>query len=145
MPNCLEVKLVSDDDGTVGLVAEVHSGDFSGKGEAWFKISEISAFVDQLLEFAQTTKNPPSIEGGFWGDDGELSELLLSFKFYSFSNYRLGAHIVLADHPYTDCREEEVSRISVELKPVAQKVIEFCDQLKQLLLQKIDVAILECE
>ncbi len=63
MTNQLIIKVDQDDDGTAGLKAQVRSGVFSGEGEAWFNVSEIKSFINQLINFAKTTENPPSIEG----------------------------------------------------------------------------------
>lgn len=140
----LIVRLNHDDDGTAGIVGTVKSEKFSGEGEAWFNLTEISSFAEQLESFAKTTKNPPKIEGGNWDGEGNLIEVLLSFRFYVFSTYRLGVYITLADYPYTDCREEEISRVFLELKPEAQAVIEFSRQLKKLLNSSNGEAILDC-
>ena len=144
MNHCLKVRLDHDDDGTAGIVAVVKNGSFSGEGEAWFNLSEIEAFATQLGEFAKSLHNPPSIEGGNWDGKGSLKEKLLSLKVYSFSSYRLGIHVELADYPYTDCRDEEISRVSVELKPLAQDVIEFAQQLSGLVNTPNGEALLEC-
>ena len=144
MTDYLKIRLDHDDDGTAGIVAKVKKGNFSGEGEAWFNLSEIKGFTDKLESFAKTTINPPAIEGGHWNGSGELIETLLSFKFYSFSSYRIGVYVALADYPYTDCREEEISRVFVELKPEAQSVIEFSKQLRSLLNTTVGEAVLEC-
>lgn len=144
MNNYLKVKINFDSDGTAGLVASVSCNGFSGHGEAWFNETDIKGFVTQLRDFAKTTKNPPKIEGGHWDDKGNLSEVLLSFRFYSFSSVRAGIQVTLADHPYTDCREEEISRVVVELKPETQSLLNFCDQLNNLLSNHIQEACLVC-
>lgn len=145
MADYLKIKLDKDDDGTAGILATVKSGAFSGSGEAWFNISDINKFVSDLKRFAETTKNPPIIEGGNWDGKGNLELTLLSLRFYVFSTYRCGVQVNLADYPYTNCREEEISRVIVELKPEAQKVVEFSEQLKQLVNSKIEEATLECQ
>ena len=144
MTDQLIITLDHDDDGTVGLKAKVHSGAFSGEGEAWFQIPEIKAFIIQLINFAQTTENPPFIEGGNWDGKGNLKDILLSLRFYSFSDYRCGIQVMLTDYPQTECREEEISRVSVELKPEASKVLLFAEQLEKLINSNNGEVILEC-
>ncbi|MCB1914459.1 MAG: hypothetical protein KDG52_01880 [Rhodocyclaceae bacterium] len=144
MNHHLKVQLDHDDDGTAGIVAEVKSNGFSGKGEAWFNLSEIKAFASQLEAFAKTLNNPPIIEGGLWNEEGGLTEKLLSQRLYPISNHRIGMQVILADYPYTDSRPEEISRLSLELKPEAQATIEFARQLVRLVTEKSGVAILEC-
>lgn len=144
MADFLKIALQKDDDGTAGLIASVKKGTFSGAGEAWFNISDINKFANELKSFAETTKNPLIIEGGHWDGKGNLKRILVSLRFYSFSSYRCGVQVNLADYPYTDCREEEISRVIVELKPESQKVVEFSEQLKYLIDSTIKEATLEC-
>lgn len=56
MNQFLKIRLNRDDDGTAGIIAIVQSENFSGKGEAWFNLTEISSFVEQIEDFAKTTK-----------------------------------------------------------------------------------------
>ncbi len=144
MNSHLKVHLDHDDDGTAGIIAEVKSNGFSGKGEAWFNLSEIKSFASQLEEFAKSLNNPPTIEGGYWNGEGELSEILLSLRLYQIATHRIGMQVILADYPYTDCRAEEISRVSLELKPEAQATIEFAHQLARLANTENGEAILEC-
>ena len=144
MTDQLIITIDQGDDGTAGLKVKVHSGSFSGEGEAWFNISEIKLFTNQLIKFAKTTENPPSIEGGNWDGKGNLKDVLLSLRFYSFSNYRCGLQVKLSDYPQTECREEEISRVSVELKPEVSKVLLFAEQLEKLISSNNGEVILEC-
>lgn len=144
MNHCLKIQLDHDDDGTAGIIAEVKSNGFSGKGEAWFNLSDITSFANQLEAFAKDLNNPPIIEGGHWTGDGELSEKLLCLRLYPISTHRIGMQVVLADYPYTDCRPEEISRVSLELRPEAQATIEFAQQLARLVNAQSGEAILEC-
>lgn len=145
MNHCLKIQLHHDDDGTAGIIAEVNNDGFSGKGEAWFNLSDISSFATQLEAFAKSLNNPPIIEGGHWNGEGELSEKLLSLRLYPISTHRIGMEVILADYPYTDCRPEEISRVSVELRPEAQATIEFAQQLAGLVNTHSGEAILECQ
>lgn len=144
MADYLKIKLNKDVDGTAGILATVKSGSFSGSGEAWFNITAIDQFAIELKSFAETTKSSPIIEGGHWDGKGNLQLLLLSLRFYTFSSYRCGVQVNLAEYPSTDCREEEIFRVIVELKPTAQEIVEFSEQLTHLLNSKIEEAILEC-
>ncbi len=140
----LKVHLDHDNNGTAGIVAEVKSNGFSGKGEAWFNLSEIKSFANQLEEFAKSLNNPPIIQGGHWNGEGQLSEKLLSLRLYPIATHRIGMHVFLADYPYTDCRPEEISRVSLELRPEAQATIEFAQQLARLASAESGEALLEC-
>ena len=144
MLNYLKVTLDQEDDGTAGLFAEVYSGKFSGIGEAWFNFSEIKSFIEQLISFVETSKNPPLLKGGYWDESGNLKDALVSLRLYSFTSYRFGLEVILAEYPYTDCRDEEVSRVSVELKPEVNQLLSFAKQLENLIHSNVGEAILEC-
>ncbi len=144
MNNYLKITADIEDDGTVGLSGSVSSEGFSGKGEAWFNTPDVKKFISKLEHFAKTTEEPPEISGGYWDDTGILSQKLLGLRFYSFSGFRAGLQVELANHPYTDCRPEEISFVRLELRPETQSIIEFCDQLNDLLLNKISEACLSC-
>jgi hypothetical protein len=144
MSNYLRITANLEDDGTVGLTAAVSSEGFSGTGEAWFNVSDVKQFVIQLEHFAKTTENPPEISGGNWGSKGNLLHKLFSLRFYSFSSFRAGVQVELANYPYTDCRPEEISSVKLELKPESQAIINFCGQLNQLLTNNIREASLVC-
>jgi len=144
MKNILKIKADLDDDDTVGLIGTVSSDGFSGTGEAWFNLSDVKQFISQLEHFAKTTENPPKISGGNWDSNGNLIHALFSLRFYSFSSYRAGVQVQLANYPYTDCRAEEIAQVMVELKPETQAIINFCSQLNSLLSNNISEASLVC-
>lgn len=144
MSNYLKITADLEDDGTVGLMGAVSSEGFSGSGEAWFNITDVKQFISELENFAKTTENPPEISGGNWDGKGNLKHKLFALRFYSFSSFRAGVQVELANHPYTDCRPEEVSCVTLELKPETQSIIEFCGQLNELLTNNIKEACLVC-
>lgn len=144
MSDYLKITADLEDDGIVGLTGTVSSEGFSGTGEAWFNVSEVKQFVSQLEHFAKTTENPPEISGGNWDGKGNLLHKLFSLRFYSFSSFRAGVQVELANHPYTDCRPEEIASVKLELKPETQAIINFCGQLNSLLSNNISEASLVC-
>ena len=140
MPRTLTIRADIESEYTIGLRAEVVSEGFSGHGEAWFNMSEVQNFITQLRHFASTTESPPHIQGGNWDGDGNLSEVLLSLRFYSLSDYRAGVHIHLVDCPSTNARTEEVSKVIVGLKPTKHEVLSFCDDMDRLLSSELTEA-----
>ncbi len=108
---------------TLGLRANIDSAAFSGHGAAWLNASEVRELAAQLRDFASTMKNSSHLQGGHW--DGDITELLLS--------YRAGVHIQLAHFPSTDASVKEVSKVTSELTPTSQKIIDFCNDMEQLL------------
>ncbi|MBV1907738.1 MAG: hypothetical protein KUG78_00360, partial [Kangiellaceae bacterium] len=144
MNNYLKITAEIEDDETVGLTGSVSFKGFSGKGEAWFNISEVKQFISELEHFAKTTEKTPELAGGNWNGNGHLSHKLLGLRFYKLSKYRAGLRVELADYPYTDCRPEEISSVALELQPETQAIIEFCGQLNQPLSNTISEVALVC-
>lgn len=144
MKNHLKITADLEDDGTVGLTATVSFEEFSGSGEAWFNITEVKQFISELEHFAQTSEAPPELTGGIWDGEGNLLHKLLSLRFYSLSRFRAGVLVILASHPYTGCRPEEVASVQLELKPETQAIMHFCEQLNSLLSNKTCEARLIC-
>ncbi|MCX2781538.1 hypothetical protein OQJ46_00865 [Microbulbifer thermotolerans] len=115
--NYLVVTADVEDDGTIGLNGIVSARGFSGTSEAWFNVSQVIDLSEQLEHFAKTTENPPEIFGGNLDGEGSLINKLLSLRFYSLSNYRVGVQVEFADHPYTGCRTEEIACVKVDSSP----------------------------
>jgi hypothetical protein len=70
--NAAELRLSyrPDDEWHGQLDAAVTSGEFSGKGSAWFDREQLKeTFVAALRAFPLSTSDPPMIEGGFWSKE----------------------------------------------------------------------------
>jgi hypothetical protein len=140
----LNIKLYREDDGTAGLSACVLTGDFSGSGTAWFNLTEIEEYSRKVKLFAETLENPPNIAGGYYDLEGNLENTLLSFRMYLISRRGyIGFLVELANHPYTSCRPEEISRVSVELKTTPQSLIDFSNGIDQLIRGNVDEVVLK--
>ena len=122
-----------ESDHTLALKAKVDVDGFSGYGEAWFNSSEVRKFITQIRDFNDTMENPPHLQGGHWDGDGNITDLLLSLRFYALSDYRSGLHIHLSDFPSTYATEEEVSKVTVGMKPNKHEISKFCDDMELLL------------
>jgi hypothetical protein len=66
----LRLYLHRDPDGTAELVVAAASGDFAGRGTAWFTPEQIAAWGRALELYPLRPENPPLLEGGYWEDDG---------------------------------------------------------------------------
>ncbi|MDA7621951.1 hypothetical protein N8646_00665 [bacterium] len=124
----LIVEISADETGTC-VSASARSNGFSGSGEAWFNRSVVERFVSDLKELTSTAKDEVNIEGGYWDGAGNLEDTLLSIRVYPFSNSRFGLHIHLEEHPGTDSRKNEISRVSLELKVDNLQLADFQKEL----------------
>ncbi len=139
----LNIKADIDDDGTAGLFVGVENDGFSGHGEAWFNLSEIKDFAQNLKYYANSFENPPSLIGGYFYNDGKLKDILMSFDVYDFGDRGyIGIFVYLEYHPFTDCRKHQISKVSTELLSTSEQIIKFADDLCLLIDGNIDEAIL---
>jgi hypothetical protein len=121
------------EDYDAGLTGKLTANGFSGFGEGWFNLSDIKQFADELEELALNVTGKTELVAGQSKADG--SEYLERFGLRCYVVARtgiIGVHVLLTDYPYTDCRKEEISTVSGEIKAEVQSVIEFCSQLRSL-------------
>jgi hypothetical protein len=60
----------SDSDTHVDLFVRFQSPDFSGQSHAWFMLSFLNQFVENLSKYPIDLNLLPSISGGFWNTAG---------------------------------------------------------------------------
>ena len=121
------------EDYAAGLTGMLSINGFRGFGEGWFNLSEINQFIDKLEKLASNVSGNADLIAGQSKTDG--SEYLERFGMRCYVVAKtgiIGIHVTLTDYPYTDCRNEEISKISGEIKAEVQSVIEFCSQLRKL-------------
>ncbi len=101
-----------DTDGTCFLKGCADIEGFSGYGEGWFNISDITTFIDQL-----SSKNfPLELAGGYYGEDHKLKHKNFCLKFTEIgTNGTYSLAVGLKNHPETGCRDESIMVFSSEL------------------------------
>jgi hypothetical protein len=66
----LQLRYRPDDEWHGQLEVVVKSGEFSGKGSAWFGRQHLKeTFVSALRAFPLSANDPPLTEGGFWSKE----------------------------------------------------------------------------
>ena len=122
-----------EEDHIVGLSGKLNLNEFSGFGEACFNSDEISNFCQELNLLASEMEGTVELIGSQCKADGSeyLETLALRCSVLSSTklNGIIGVHIILADYPYTDCRNEEIRKMSGELQIRNHKIKEFSDSL----------------
>jgi hypothetical protein len=124
---------LEDDDGTAGLTGRLEANGFSGSGEGWFNISEIKMFCNAFKKVLSDLEGTAELVAG--QSKADCSEFLERFglRCYVISKTGIfGVHVTLTDYPYTDCRQEEISKVSGELKINSQFALNFISQLSRL-------------
>jgi hypothetical protein len=92
----LSLSYEPEDDWHGQLGAVVRSGEFSGKGTAWFGRAQLrETFVSALREFPLSANAPPLIEGGFWSKGKTLDQCHLRIAVRLYNS--LGTLIVQVD------------------------------------------------
>lgn len=118
---------------SAGLSGVFEADGFKGFGEGWFSLSEIKEFCDNLETLANSLDGETELVTGQSKADG--SEYLECFGLRCYVVARtgvLGVHVTLSEPPYTDCRLQEISKVSGELKVEVQSVMAFVQGLRSL-------------
>jgi hypothetical protein len=118
---------------TAGLEGQLFNDGFTGIGTGWFNITDVMDFADQLEQCALKLTGTAQLIGGESNPDG--SESLETFALRCSVVSRLGilgVQVSLASYPHTNCRIEEISRVSSELKADVQSVLNFSQQLRNM-------------
>lgn len=121
------------EDYSAGLSGAFEADDFKGFGEGWFNLSDIKEFCDNFEKLANTLDGETELVSGQSKSDG--SECLERFGLRCYVVARtgiLGVHVTLSEYPYTDCRPQEISKVSGELKVEVQSAINFVQGLRSL-------------
>lgn len=124
---------LEDDDGTAGLTGHLDAEGFKGFGEGWFNICEIKEFCNSFEEIVNSLEGETELVSGQSKADG--SEYLERFGLRCYVVSRtgiLGVHVSLSEYPYTDCRSQEISKVSAELKVEIQSAANFIEGLRSL-------------
>ena len=140
--NKLEVT-VDLEDYSAGLFGKISSNEFSGFGEGWFNLVDIKTFISKAREMINCLEGKANLVAGQNSADG--SEYLERFGLRCYPIGKagvIGVHVTLTDYPYTDCRVEEVFKVSGEIKTEAQLVENFLKELSELISGTRDKAVL---
>ena len=121
-----------------GLSGKLKLGDFSGRGEGWFNNSEIEKFCVSLIQMFTTMEGEIELIGSEQNSDG--SEYLETFalRVYVLSSSKLngivGIHCTLAERTSgSDCRKEEIRKMSGEVQIRNQHIKTFAEDLQKLM------------
>jgi|TARA_R110001632_G_scaffold50409_1_gene125818 hypothetical protein len=125
------------DDYSVGLTCKANINDFSGFGEAWFNLDDVTAFCKNLKQLASEMTGSVKLVGSKSKLDGSEYLETFSIRCYVLSASKLngiiGVHVTLADSPYTGCRNNEIRKLSGELQVRNHKIEEFSASLLRLI------------
>lgn len=133
--NSLRLTLEPDDDGTCELFAVVSANGFSGKGSAWFNLSDLVELAKEFMTYPLRPENLPIIAGGCWIKDkkGELEQTHLLIKPYPIGSAgELGIRVELATPLYESDRPESQHVVKVEIRTDYNSLESFGKQLKEL-------------
>src|SRR6516164_9398121 len=125
-PQGLSLAIVYVDDLLVELEAVLKAGDWSGRARAYTGSQDIEAFGHALKRFADAVDASAKFEAG--ADNGIG---LIGMRFYKVDRAgHIACHVRLATGGLpTNCRHEEVFRLSIQLETEAWAVIQFARQI----------------
>lgn len=124
------------EDYSVGLTGTLHANGFSGFGEGWFNNRDVNEFCSRIKNLGNDKTETAELIGSQSKADG--SEYLERFglRCYVLSESKengvVGVHVTLSEYPYTDCREQEILKVSGELQVRNHKIKEFAEKLNKL-------------
>lgn len=125
------------EDYAVGLSGKLNLHEFSGIGEAWFNADDVKTFCKNLKQLSSEMDGAVELIGSQSKPNGSEYLETLSLRCNVLSSSKLngivGVHVMLADHPYSDCRKEEIRKVSGELQVRNHKMEEFSNNLLKLL------------
>lgn len=136
----METKLVitaEREDYAVGLTGHLYLDGFSGFGEGWHNNSDVDEFCSNLLSLSETMEGAAELLGAECKADG--SDYLETFcvRVYPINDSKLngtvGVHVTLSERPHTDCRPEEILKMSGELQARNHDIAQFAKDLGSLM------------
>jgi hypothetical protein len=145
MDNYPRLALDFDGDGTAKLNADVHCEDFCGSSSAWFGVSQLERFSEELAAYPLPPNGIAPMQGGFWSKarGGELDQLRVSFKVYPIGLRGAVGYLVTLRTPLNDGDTSKVSSlVEVELRTSYEELSEFSKGLKRLARGEVLEAIL---
>ncbi len=140
--NQLSIK-IDLEDYAAGLMGHFEANGFKGFGEGWFNLSDIVEFCNRFEVVANLLEGEAELIAGQSKSDG--SEYLERFGLRCYVVARtgiLGVHVTLSEYPYTDCRPQEILKVSGELKVETQSALDFVQRLRSLCAGEIPEVIL---
>ncbi|WP_158515762.1 hypothetical protein [Pararhizobium polonicum] len=73
--NSVSLTYKAEDESHGELAAKLRCGEFSGRGSAWFNISQVEEFAQSIGRYPIEADSAPLLESGFWKDDGTLDQV----------------------------------------------------------------------
>jgi len=131
------LKIVADlEDYAVGLTGTLQADGFTGFGEGWFNNSDVKEFCARVLHLATDMNGSAELIGSQTKGDGSEYLERFALRCYILSESKLngiiGVHVTLSEYPSTDCREQEILKVSGELQVRNHKMKEFSKSLDDL-------------
>lgn len=124
------------EDYSSGLCGSLKVEGFSGSGEAWFNTSAVVDFCNKLALLCGTMEGEAELLGSESKSDGSEYLETFSIRAYVLSSSKVngivGVHITIAERPGSDCRYQEILKVSGELQARNHHVAQFAKDLSNL-------------
>jgi hypothetical protein len=126
------------EDYTAGLTGRFKANGFKGFGEGWFNTSDIVEFCNTFEALTNSLEGETELIAGESKSDGSEYLELFGLRCYVLSKTGIiGVHTTLAETPYTDCRPQEISTVTGEIKIDVQSSFDFIKSLRSLCLNEV--------
>jgi hypothetical protein len=130
------------DESSIGLNGTLHVNGFSGFGKGWFNKCDVTKFCTQVQNICNDMEGTEDLIGyQCKANGGEYLERF-ALRCYVLSKSKIngiiGVHVTLSEYPYTDCREQEIMKVSGELKVRNHNMEKFFEELNYLVQGKLN-------
>ena len=130
------------EDYSIGLKGYLNIDGFSGHGEGWFNNTDVKEFCSKISDISKSMVGNAELLGTQSKADGSEYLERMCIRVYVLSNSKvngvIGVHITLSEYPYTDCREQEILKVSGELKIRNRFLGVFSENLMDLMDSSVD-------
>jgi hypothetical protein len=141
----LRLRFQDDGDWTGKLTAQAEVGGFSGRGSAWFSVSQIEEFADKISAFPLPVDKKHVLAGGSWGQ-GRLEQEHLAIEIYPVDGRgHIGTQVRVASELWGEARPQSQLAARIELITSYQPLLEFSRDLVGLVRGFVEEVILEGE
>ena len=134
------------DEYEVKLYGTLEVEGFSGAGSGYFSKFHVFDFCENTIKLAESMEGSSELLGQLINNDGNVLLTSFAIRVYPLCRSKLngviGMHITLGKYPYTDCREEEMLKVSGEIKTRNQHILQFAKDIKKLFSGEIKEAAL---
>lgn len=141
----LTLRYQPDDQWLGQLVVSVSVGGFSGVGTAWFSLDNLRDFAEAITAFPLPIDTPPTISGGFGGDEKNIAQehVVMTFEQHN-ARGEVRATVRLATEVWKDPESDLAKEMTVRFLVNYSDLGQFGPAMLDAIEGRVDEAVLTC-